>query len=208
MYIVGSSATLLSSGKGREAWAPILEQLSTHHRVLEGLPTTCQLHPDDEPVILRQPKDYGKNRPNGGCRRSCRFRFSCGHTCPLKCHPTDREHILAQRNCCEPCKRFPQECNGNHPCPKLCKDECGPCRAVVGPITLTCQHIARDAMCYQVHSQAAIEKLSLVCQKQVMHKFACGHEVLTACANSRSQQPTCPATCGKTGRCEHPCTKR
>lgn len=206
MFIIGNSATLLSSGKGREVWGPILDQLSASKRVLKGLLTTCQLHPDDEPLLLQKPSEFREKRPNGGCNRPCRFRLSCGHACPLKCHPKDREHKNSQRNCCEPCKRFPLDCKNNHPCSKLCKEECGLCRARVGPKILVCRHVVSNAMCYQVNSQEAIENLSLVCQKQVLYKFDCGHEALTSCANSRSTQPICPETCGRVSQCEHRCS--
>lgn len=208
MFLIGNSATLLRSRQGNPVWQPILDELSSAGRVMKGLPTTCQLHPNDEPVLLCVPDDFRHHRPNGGCHRQCAYRLSCGHACPLKCHPTDRDHKIAQGNCCEPCKRFPPECKRLHPCTKLCKDSCGPCKAIVGPVPLMCGHQANTATCHEVRSQAAIDQFSLKCSERVMHKFICGHEESTTCANSRSSDPKCPASCGAIAACGHLCDNR
>ncbi|CAB9524123.1 NFX1-type zinc finger-containing protein 1 [Seminavis robusta] len=69
MFLVGNSSTLRSSGKGSAVWTPILEQLTVAGRVTKGLPTICQLHPNDEPIELCHPKEFRGYRPNGGCLR-------------------------------------------------------------------------------------------------------------------------------------------
>lgn len=209
MLIVGSASTLRSSRKGRNVWMPILDMLESEGRLRTGLPTTCQLHPDDEPVELSIPDHFRTIRPNGGCNRPCRCRLSCGHVCPMMCHPIDRDHRNAQKMCCEPCKRFPPECPKGHTCPKLCKDPCGPCCAPVGPVSLNCGHTAERARCHDVRSPSALKEFSSRCQTIFPHKFAkCGHEVETTCANSRSSDPQCPALCGSLAKCGHPCSKR
>jgi hypothetical protein len=208
MFLVGNSSTLRNSGSGRKVWEPILNMLASGGKLLKGLPTTCQLHPDDEPIELCIPADFRHIRPNGGCNRPCTYRVSCGHVCPMMCHPIDQSHERAQQLCCEPCKRFPPGCKLLHPCPKLCKDICGPCCAPVGPIARTCGHTADRANCHQVHSPASLESFSLLCQTRVVHKFEkCGHEVETSCANTKISVPLCPAVCGKPVECGHPCKK-
>jgi AAA domain len=206
MILVGSSTTLLSSKRGGAVWEPILEQLSSAGRIVNGLPTTCQLHPNDEAIELCRPDEFRRFRPNGGCLRPCTYRLACGHVCQLMCHPTDQKHIVAERNCCEPCRRIPPECTKNHQCPKLCKDECGPCQAIVHSTPLTCGHVADNARCHEVHSQAAIDEYSKKCQAIIVtHRFKCGHEASSTCANSRSLDPKCPMVCGKLSLCQHPC---
>lgn len=208
MFLVGNSATLKTSKKGRHIWEPLLELISQVGCVSKGFSTTCQLHPNDGPIDLCSPEDFRELRPNGGCQRPCDYRMSCGHTCPLRCHPTDRAHEIAQRSCCEPCRRFPSGCD-RHPCPKLCKDECGPCKAQVGPVTLTCGHVAQDARCHQVSSDEALAKFSKKCQEKVMFQFEpCGHRMSTTCENSRSARPKCPGKCGALGSCQHSCENR
>jgi hypothetical protein len=207
MFILGNSATLQKSGPGRVVWEPILDMLASSGKVLKGFPTACQLHPEDGPIDLCIPADFRHIRPNGGCNRPCTFRLSCGHACPMMCHPIDQSHERAQRLCCEPCKRFPPDCK-LHPCPKLCKDKCGTCCAPVGPVLLVCGHTANNAKCHQVHSPVALEKFSLLCQQAVNHIFKpCGHDAKTSCANTKTAVPRCPAACGKPMKCGHPCKK-
>ena len=206
MFLVGNSSTLRTSKSGCDVWGPILDMLASDGRLLTGLPTTCQLHPDDEPANLSLPTDFREQRPNGGCTRACTYRLLCGHSCTMMCHPIDRSHVKAQLLCCEPCKRFSPECKLNHSCPKLCKDKCGPCRAPVGPIILTCGHTAISAKCHDVRSPAALETFSRVCQTKIDHLFpVCGHKTETICANAHQLVPQCPAKCGKPAACGYPC---
>ena len=208
MFMIGNTTTLRCSSSGRAVWGPILDLLDSQGRVINGLPTTCQLHPNDKALVLRNSKDFQKHRPNGGCMRPCTVRLPCGHACPLKCHPTDRSHISAQKSCCEPCPRFPKGCS-RHPCKKLCKDECGPCLTKVDSVGLPCGHTVSHAKCYEVGSKEAIEAFSLNCNQNVSFKFeGCGHEVLTTCGNTRRPQPECPAFCGELCNCQHPCEAR
>ena len=196
----------MSSIKGRGVWEPVLQQLWLQGRVFDGLPTTCQLHPNDKPVILSHPKDFMNNRPNGGCLRPCTFRLSCGHVCPLKCHPTDRSHDLARRRCCEPCRRFPQDCS-RHQCTRLCGDVCGPCLTSISSVDLPCGHQVPMAKCYEVGSTEALKIFALEkCTAAVRFEFeGCGHVASTTCANTKRDQPECPEFCGKPSDCGHPC---
>lgn len=208
MYIIGNARTLVSSNRGSAVWEPILQRLQSNGRVLKGLPTTCQLHPNDEPIVLCQKSDFRARRPNGGCERPCSYRLPCGHACPLMCHPTDPEHHFAQRNCSEPCRRFPPYCNRKHLCKKLCKEDCGPCTALVGPIDLTCGHTEDRVRCHDVRDEAAIDEYSKKCNHTVTHKFEpCGHELETTCANSRREHPQCPGKCDAQMMCLHLCQK-
>lgn len=206
MFLLGNASTLRQSRQGRKVWNQILSMLDESGQFLSGLPTFCQLHPDDDPIELCTPSDFRTLRPNGGCNRPCTFRMQCGHVCPLTCHPVDQTHEVAQKECCEPCRRFPPECNQGHTCPKLCKDQCGPCMADVGPVTLVCGHVADSARCHDVRSSAALEAFSERCSESVLHEFAnCGHKVETLCRNARSSTPVCPAKCSEMASCGHPC---
>jgi len=209
MFLVGSSATLRQSKSGGQVWNPILSMLDDAGQLMCGLPTCCQLHPYDDAIEICMPADFRTIRPNGGCGRSCNLRMQCGHACPLACHPVDRTHELAQRECCEPCRRFPPECNRDHPCPKLCKDECGPCLVDVRPVQLICGHWADFARCHDVRNDEALKELSGRCRTSVLHEFQnCGHNVETTCGNSRSTVPICPATCSEIAPCGHPCANK
>ena len=82
LYIIGNSQTLRRSPKGRNVWSPILNSLEEKNQLLPGFPTTCQLHPDDDPILISDPESFRRFRPNGGCTRPCKERLECGHVCP------------------------------------------------------------------------------------------------------------------------------
>lgn len=208
MFILGNAATLERSAAGKAVWGTILAMLGDN--VMRGLPSVCQLHPEDEPVLLKSCDDFAMIRPNGGCNRPCRFRLSCGHVCPQMCHPMDQSHRYAQTVCCEPCRRCPPNCPRGHQCTKRCKDDCGSCLVRVGPTALSCGHEAENPFCYDVGSPEALEIFSGRCREKVEWTFQpCGHKEETECGNSRSRTPLCPAKCtGVREECSHPCENR
>jgi hypothetical protein len=209
MFFLGNSSTLRESRKGRHVWNPILDALQQQGHLLKGLPTYCQIHPADEAIVLSSIQDFRTFRPNGGCNRLCNFRMDCGHACNLNCHPFDRAHERVQKNCCEPCMRIPPECHVNHPCPKLCKDDCGPCTAKVGPIRLNCGHSRDLVPCHDTRNEEAIKTLSRTCRQIVSHKFSpCGHSMKTTCANANRAVPVCSGKCSRViDKCGHKCVK-
>jgi AAA domain len=208
MFIVGNSECLTKSNAGSAVWGPILNLLSAAGQVRSGLPTLCQLHPNDDSMELRTPQDFRLHRPNGGCSRPCDFRMNCGHPCPKMCHPIDRLHTEAQRMCVEPCRRFPPGCKSNHSCLKMCKEECGSCETRVGPVDLLCGHSSLQARCFEVGSEDALKLFSSRCRVEVQHTFmGCLHSARTTCSNARSSAPKCPSECGKDAPCGHTCRK-
>ena len=206
LYIVGNSTTLLASKKGKHVWTPLLGMM----QIERGLPTYCQLHPNDEVIDLSEPGAFRKFRPNGGCSRACNYRMSCGHMCSQSCHPIDRDHKATETLCSEPCRRVPPECNLSHICTKLCKDNCGPCTSLVdGPFQLPCGHVKAKSRCHDVRNEEALEKLSKKCTETVKMSFKdCDHKEFIECRNARSDDPKCPAKCGKKQDCGHNCTNR
>jgi hypothetical protein len=205
LYIIGNKETFLSSSKAQRVWKPILEMME----VRNGLPTYCMLHPNDEHIELSDIGSFRQYRPNGGCCRPCNYRMLCGHVCSLCCHSVDPDHQAAQKKCCEPCKRFPPECSLNHPCPKLCKDDCGPCETLVGPTTLLCGHILPNSPCHDVRNAKAVQMLTNKCAEKVLFQFSpCGHKSETECSNSRAEKPICPAICSHSLKCGHQCSNR
>ena len=178
-------------------------------KIKKGLPTYCQLHPDDDNIDLSEPGAFRKLRPNGGCCRPCTYRMECGHVCPQACHPLDRSHKAAEMLCNEPCQRIPPECKMNHKCTKLCKDICGPCRTLVyDPVELPCGHTKKDpSQCHEVRDEEALKKLSDKCVAQVLFTFPnCNHKEMTMCWNAQSSSPMCPAICNAKLDCGHYCT--
>ncbi len=83
MFIVGNTATLRSSSKGRHVWEPLLDMFQSQERIVSSFPTICQLHPTDGATKCLTVQDFRTQRPNGGCTRPCNARLKCGHACPL-----------------------------------------------------------------------------------------------------------------------------
>ena len=208
MFLVGNTNTFLMKA-GSKVWQPIIDELKCSGRVLKGLPSTCQLHPQDPPILLCKPADFRRYRPNGGCTRQCNFRMECGHACNMMCHPVDRSHEKAQAQCQEACRRTPPDCPHDHPCTKLCKEKCGPCQMEVGPVRLLCDHEIASVWCHKVGTAKALAETSKHCKASVDHVFkSCGHEASTTCSNVQSDNPMCPANCGVVLGCGHPCQNR
>lgn len=59
--------------------------------MLPGLPSECQLHATR--ALLRSPKAFAEQAPQGGCCLPCNAKMPCGHVCQLRCHVLDREHL-------------------------------------------------------------------------------------------------------------------
>jgi hypothetical protein len=208
MFLVGNQKTLtLKSGKS--VWSPLFDLMRQRGQIQKGLPSVCQLHPQDDEVVLRSVEDFRKFRPNGGCDRPCMFRMSCGHACPKTCHPVDQGHLRAQRECSQPCRRFPPECTLLHVCEKMCCQECGPCAALVGSVALPCGHILDQARCHDVRNTEALNKCSTSCKVPTQHTFLrCGHVRQTPCSNSRQEAPRCPSLCDALLTCGHQCKNK
>lgn len=207
MILIGNTETLLRKESGRSTWEPIVDLLKERGQVRDGLPTICQIHPQDPPISLCNPKDFRAWRPNGGCQRPCLYRLPCGHVCPQMCHPVDRTHEVAQRMCQEPCRRIPPECTEGHLCMKRCREECGRCMFPAGLRELPCGHITNSLVCHDVRTNESLAQLP--CKELVTVSIeACGHTVETTCSNARSVKPRCPSECGTILNCGHPCKKR
>lgn len=208
MFMVGNSECLRASVKRKQVWDPLLDLFERNGRLLKGLPTICQSHIKDDPIILSSVEEFRLHRPNGGCTRPCGFRMECGHACQLMCHSYDKDHKILTLSCSEPCKRIPPQCMKGHACTKLCKDKCGRCKVDVGPFQLLeCNHWMESVYCHEIRDEAAILALSQQCKQRVTHTFSqCGHEAITACSNAKSKIPICPARCNATvDPCGHLC---
>lgn len=209
MIVIGNADTLKTSVRGKAVWEPILQMFEVDGQLLKGLPTFCQLHPNDDPILLKSALDFHTLRPNGGCQRKCNYRLPCGHVCPQMCHPIDKDHQVAQLKCTQPCKRVPPDCERGHSCPKLCNQKCGPCAVNVGPVELPCSHIAKSAKCHDTRNVAALQELQLKCQFKLNHNFSpCGHCFETTCKNALAKTPKCPAICSALMSCGHTCCDR
>lgn len=53
-------------------------------------------------TMVSKSDDFNKIS-DGGCTMMCPSLLSCGHYCPSKCHPLDRDHV--NMKCGEPCNK-------------------------------------------------------------------------------------------------------
>jgi len=210
MYLLGNSKTLRLSQKGKHVWNPLIEIFENTGNIVESFPTVCQLHPNDGISYCTTLQDFRIQRPNGGCCRPCNARLSCGHACPLMCHPTDRSHIVTHKQCTQPCRRIPLKCPHNHPCKRRCNEECGPCLHVLDEeVILPCGHTVTSPTCDSVCDATSRKKLAKKCREEVTFAFLpCNHRCTTTCANMNSEHPVCPSICGETLACGHKCQLR
>lgn len=66
LIMVGNSNTFINSRKGKDAWAPFIEQLNANHHLYDGLPVKCEQHPQ-RTAVLRAKSEFETECPDGGC---------------------------------------------------------------------------------------------------------------------------------------------
>lgn len=126
LILIGSSHTLLhaSSTAAREHWGVILQQLQAAGQIYPGLPAVCQQHSFRLPM-LDSAAAFLQHAPDGGCNEPCMAKLPCGHTCKLRCHSYDRDHLRVF--CDEPVYDL---CSEGHLTTRLCsssKSVCSTC---------------------------------------------------------------------------------
>ncbi|KAK3888095.1 hypothetical protein Pcinc_007833 [Petrolisthes cinctipes] len=147
------------------------------------------------------------------CPEECGARVACGHVCLWKCHQTsDPEHLTY--TCNEKCTRINAECTEQHPCQKMCHEDCGVCIVEIRKV-LPCQHIMEKVEC-------SIPVESIECKKNCRRNLPCGHHCKKLCyekcgdckVKKKKTIPSCghevTMPCGETPTkefCDGPCIK-
>ena len=148
-------------------WETVLSDMSSKGYVGDALPVYCQSHKETN-CMAKSPQDFTKNAPNGGCTRDCEYRLHCGHVCTLKCHVCDPFH--KDFACKKPCAKV---CPKEHPCPKKCYEDCGPCKKLVTRPMPECGHL-QEMFCYQ-------EPSKVPCKNPCSKKCPSGHPCQILC---------------------------
>ena len=175
-----------------DLWSEILNELEKGESVGEFLSLACQNHPTTFTKVSSD-LDFRKV-PNGGCTRNCGARLNCGHKCEQLCHPTDPLH--EEYKCRKRCEK---KCERDHPCKRLCYQDCNYCMVKVCKTIPQCNHIV-SMPCFQDPSK-------FQCPKPCPETLSCGH----ACPNTCGQACTtkCPAEVHKRWLpCNHVCKTR
>ncbi|GBB88387.1 hypothetical protein RclHR1_14960002 [Rhizophagus clarus] len=194
MYLIGNSR--LMAMKSQDMWAPVINILHKRKQVGFGMPIVCNKHPHYKNTIV-DPDQFEQISPDGGCYEKCNMPLPCGHICKYKCHSDDPEHIGVK--CIERCSRLHPECN--HPCSKLCYDNCGECEFLIGDIILPgCGHVLKNAKCWQDRNKDLIKCRVLVSKKLLF----CEH-YKEICCFEPVNNVKCKEICKKQLECGHDC---
>ena len=66
LILIGNMDTFMNSKKGKTTWVPFFSLLKERNHLYDGLPVKCERHPD-RMAILKDPSDFDKYCPDGGC---------------------------------------------------------------------------------------------------------------------------------------------
>jgi hypothetical protein len=194
MYLIGNTETYSNI----PMWAKVLGMLQATDSVGKALGLCCPRHPDTE-IQVRQPDDFARLSPEGGCQLACDRRLSrCGHRCQARCHSESMHQVFP---CPQPCQRLHSPCN--HSCQKAtCGEDCGVCLVKLNNVRLPCSHSKDNIPCHQSQDTSKIKCNGLV-EKRVP---GCGHVIPIQCwQDVASEAFSCPAPCGANLPCGHRC---
>lgn len=64
--LIGNMETFMASKKGKATWHTFFDLLKEENHLYDGLPVKCERHPD-RTAMLKEPIDFDKACPDGGC---------------------------------------------------------------------------------------------------------------------------------------------
>jgi hypothetical protein len=141
MYVLGNKNVLLGARaqSSRELWKKVIGIFEASRGLLPFFPAKCERH--DWVHTIKTVQDFELNCKDGGCNLPCGANLSCGHPCPLSCHPDEERHKI------EPCvTEVTDECAYGHPVRHVCGKSVN-CKRKV---SYKCFHgHALTGMCYQ-----------------------------------------------------------
>ncbi|EPE34203.1 P-loop containing nucleoside triphosphate hydrolase [Glarea lozoyensis ATCC 20868] len=86
LIMIGSEETFMASKKGGAMWTKFLQSLKAKKCLHDGVPVRCEKHPEKE-YLLKEPADFDRCCPDGGCSEPCGKPLKCGiHSCVKRCH--------------------------------------------------------------------------------------------------------------------------
>lgn len=193
MYIFGNMKMLQSV----PFWNQVFSTLDETSSIGTALEIDCPQHPGNT-FYVKEPADFDKYSPKGGCTAPCGRFLDCGHLCPEPCH----SDLLHGRTICpQPCR---VELACGHPCPNICGVPCNQrCEVQINDsdVTLLCGHKTSPGLpCYKYQDQILLQK---TCSEEVVVSLDCGHALRRLC--SQEDLTACPSSCGKPLPCGHVC---
>ncbi|KAJ8042130.1 NFX1-type zinc finger-containing protein 1 [Holothuria leucospilota] len=185
LYCIGNF-TLLSGQN--DLWKVITNTLRSKGLFGKSMKLICSNHPEVVTKV-RVANDF-RALSEGGCTKPCGTRLECGHVCTLICHPRNAEHVGIK--CTKQCKR--PICELNHPCTKLCYQECVTKCAQVITKKMKCGH-EQFIMCHEQHAT------EIQCQTPCPLILNCGHSCKNKCGEACTS--FCKEPIGRSFQCLH-----
>jgi hypothetical protein len=194
MYLIGNSETYSNVAM----WQKVIEILRAEDSIGDAIELCCPRH-SDKILQVREPDDFMRLSPEGGCMEACAERLTeCGHQCQARCHS---EVMHAVFRCEKPCQRRYVPCD--HPCQKpTCGEDCGKCMVPTDNVALPCGHVKNNVACHRTLDLKSIH-CDVVVQKEVP---GCKHTVDIKCyVDVAKENFRCPSPCATILSCGHRC---
>jgi hypothetical protein len=194
LYLIGNTDTYSNV----PMWQKVIDILRAKNSIGPSLDLCCPRHLDTA-MQIRQPDDFARLSPEGGCREACMDRLpDCGHRCQARCHSKAMHEVF---RCEKPCQRRHVPCD--HACQKpTCGEDCGRCMVVMNDVRLPCDHIKNNVHCYLTQDLDTIQ-CQVIVEKIIP---GCGHRVQVHCYKDVDRDTyRCPVPCSATLGCGHTC---
>ncbi|CAO4363860.1 unnamed protein product [Caenorhabditis nigoni] len=223
MYVIGNAAYLSKAGR---LWNNLVNSnLDQQGLVSYEIPIKCVAH--GNVALVKDPVDFKRLSPEGGCLETCNLQKPCGHICRRQCHPNvEYEHDARCEYQCE--RRCPNQ-EYQHRCMRACYEDCGQCMHLV-TVRLACGHEV-ETPCSRVATATCDQKCnkyvipchhkcsnrcgepcitSAACQELVLLDLECGHKKPMKCAELTTGEPdfSCNQRCeNRMLTCQHQCAE-
>jgi len=220
LFVIGNFSILKKEDDTK--WPCIIKDMEKKELLANALPLFCSFHNKTTPVSSS--KDIATKAPAGGCVEICGIRLSCGHSCPLVCHPSNKNHSLYK--CRKKCKKTlscSHKCKGS--CFE-CKDECVPCQvrimkdltcghtinikcsaANTGSLIKCFQYCSKQLPCGHKCNNFCSNPCTTYCREKIIKQLPCGHSTINKVPCSKPfSSIKCTALCKEILSCGHQCS--
>ncbi|EAQ84249.1 hypothetical protein CHGG_10653 [Chaetomium globosum CBS 148.51] len=151
IVLIGNMDTFMNSKKGKATWHPFFDLLKSKGHLYDGLPVYCGKHPK-RTALLKDPLDFDKSCPDGGCTELCDAPLKCGvHKCTSRCH---RVVDHSRQECKQLVSRV---CDRKHKTKVLCGKQKDGCHKCIQEDKETERRVKRDLQLEQDRAQREAE---------------------------------------------------
>ncbi|KAK3293760.1 P-loop containing nucleoside triphosphate hydrolase protein [Chaetomium fimeti] len=151
IVLIGNMATFMNSKKGKATWHPFFDLLKCKGHLYDGLPVHCGKHPE-RTALLKEPMDFDKSCPDGGCTESCNAPLKCRiHKCRSRCHRVV-DHSRAECN-----QLVAKVCDRQHKIKVRCGKEKDGCPKCIQEDKETERRVKRDLQLEEERAQREAE---------------------------------------------------